>query len=301
MKLLLIRHAESEHNVKGLLAGTTDSSLTNHGIIQTQKLGQHLAREVNKVISIFTSDLRRAKITAEAIRDAQLSKAQPDQGPTIDITVSQVLREQHFGSQELQPWTSKLAASEAENVTLKGENLGVREKESHESMSARSNVFLKEHLLPRIHASVEGDDIIVVVSHGLILSTLWKCLLLRFSPRTVSLGPQVTTVAGFRPLEYLPSWSNTGYLELEIRSLEPSSKTESAPHSQEEASAIGAAVQGPSCWRMIVLKVNCTAHLKNLKRTRGGVGSATYDSRQRRLEGFLTKRLKKGAKDAESE
>lgn len=290
MKLLLIRHAESEHNVRGLLAGSTDSALTNHGLTQTQKLGQRIAKEAHDVKAIFASDLKRAKITAEAIRDEQVLGARKDQAQPLDVTLLPILREQDFGSQELQPWTFKQSAQDNDKILLDTEKADYREKETYESMKSRCNAFLDGHLLSSIHKHLDGNSTIVVVSHGLILSALWNQLLLRFSRKTVTIGPQVMTTAGFRPLEHLPSWSNTGYLELEIGLLAHLSTT-SIMYLQEPSA--GTAKEAPSRWRMTVLKMNCTEHLKNLKRTRGGVGSATHDSNQRRLEGFFAKKPKK--------
>jgi hypothetical protein len=42
-------------------------------------------------------------------------------------------------------------------------------------------------------------------------------------------------------------------------------------------------------WKMVVRNVNSKDHLSNLKRTRGGVGSSTYDARQKSLEVYFKK------------
>jgi broad specificity phosphatase PhoE len=71
MKLLLIRHAETVDNVTGVYAGVRNSVLTNFGVDQANKLGDHLARSGNTITHIFTSPLIRTTKTAEAIRKAQ--------------------------------------------------------------------------------------------------------------------------------------------------------------------------------------------------------------------------------------
>lgn len=70
MRLLLIRHGETVDNVAGVYAGSRDSALTAHGVLQAGRLAAHLAEHV-EVDRMFSSDLQRAAITAQAILDAQ--------------------------------------------------------------------------------------------------------------------------------------------------------------------------------------------------------------------------------------
>src|ERR1700761_205792 len=67
MKLYLIRHGETVDNVAGLYAGSRDSTLTNHGVEQTERLGEYLARNGVKFTHVFASPLSRAYKTAEAV------------------------------------------------------------------------------------------------------------------------------------------------------------------------------------------------------------------------------------------
>ena len=65
MKIILVRHGESEHN-----AGKTeskDSKLTKRGEIQARHLGGKLKKEKIKISEIYTSHLIRSKQTAEII------------------------------------------------------------------------------------------------------------------------------------------------------------------------------------------------------------------------------------------
>ncbi|KAJ5481977.1 hypothetical protein N7475_000789 [Penicillium sp. IBT 31633x] len=73
MQLYLIRHAETVHNVGRVLAGNTDSALTNHGMAQINCLAQHFVTKSTKFMAVFSSDLGRAKITAEGICRAQIA------------------------------------------------------------------------------------------------------------------------------------------------------------------------------------------------------------------------------------
>ncbi|KAB2919875.1 MAG: histidine phosphatase family protein [Dechloromonas sp.] len=61
----VIRHGETEWNLRGRFQGHFDSSLTERGISQASRLGQHLAGR--SISAIYSSDLGRAMATAEII------------------------------------------------------------------------------------------------------------------------------------------------------------------------------------------------------------------------------------------
>ena len=65
MKLILIRHGETEENVAGIIQGHIPGKLTKEGKEQVEKVGLRLKDE--KIDAIYTSSLARAKETAEAI------------------------------------------------------------------------------------------------------------------------------------------------------------------------------------------------------------------------------------------
>ncbi|MBN2003030.1 MAG: histidine phosphatase family protein [Anaerolineae bacterium] len=65
MHLLLVRHGQSQWQVKGDLAGD-DAPLTALGESQAEYLGEYLAHS-HSVDAIFTSPLRRARRTAEIV------------------------------------------------------------------------------------------------------------------------------------------------------------------------------------------------------------------------------------------
>ncbi|EGO63947.1 histidine phosphatase family protein [Acetonema longum] len=63
--IVLIRHAAAEHHINGLTGGWTDSALTEQGCRQAALLAERLHQELNlRPISLYTSDLRRARETA---------------------------------------------------------------------------------------------------------------------------------------------------------------------------------------------------------------------------------------------
>lgn len=304
MKLLLIRHGETEHNVAGLLfdapfpfaliaadsyrAGVTDSRLTNHGVLQTQRLGQYFAEQGTQLTHIFASDLSRAYLTAKALADAQAEK-----WPASDLEVVKLslLREQDFGSLEGTPWASRRENGyERSSKHFDDENFVP--KETHQSMRLRAESFWDDHILPLLALNHDRGPCIAVVSHGLFLSMLWPSFLERLGPDSIMLGPGISSDTAGRPLHYLPAWSNTGFLELDMI---PKSTNTVIPVSDILAEPLVGVDEDPSheaplrAWQVIIRTINGRNHLNNLKRTGGGVGSAAYDAKQKSLDGFFKK------------
>ena len=65
MRLLLVRHGITQHNLNGQYTGQTDAPLSDLGERQIKAVGKYLAQE--KVDVIFSSDLQRARDTAREI------------------------------------------------------------------------------------------------------------------------------------------------------------------------------------------------------------------------------------------
>jgi broad specificity phosphatase PhoE len=190
-------------------AGSRDSALTNHGYQQATRLGKHLSTRGLSFTHIFSSHLKRAVKTASVIREAQVASASADNvGVMLDVKQLPVLMEQDFGYLEGKKWSERSTAAK--------DMPGFADVESKVSVAGRADSFLDDHLLPLLcRESGSTDESILIVSHGVFLSTLWKRLLVRLHPRSVSLSPELRTTA--RPsLEHLGGWSNTGYLELHM-------------------------------------------------------------------------------------
>jgi broad specificity phosphatase PhoE len=82
----LIRHGETEFNVRGITQGHVDSPLTENGITQAKEAAK-LLKDIH-FDAIFSSDLLRAQKTAEIIR------AERD----LAIQTTHLLRERNFGA-----------------------------------------------------------------------------------------------------------------------------------------------------------------------------------------------------------
>jgi alpha-ribazole phosphatase len=86
-KLYLIRHGETEQNRTGILMGSTDTPLNDHGRLQAASLRERInALEVD---SIFSSPLQRAVETASLVF-----------GEEAGIITDSSLQEFHFGEWE---------------------------------------------------------------------------------------------------------------------------------------------------------------------------------------------------------
>ncbi|KAK1754383.1 phosphoglycerate mutase [Echria macrotheca] len=268
MRVLLVRHGETVDNVSGLYAGVRDSPLTAHGVLQARRLGAYLAARspvIGPVTHVFSSDLQRAANTAQAVLEAQASRessaAIPGRAPVRLVKLPE-LRERDFGSAE-------------------GKRFGTphADAETHEKMRLRADRFVRAHLGPLLQNSVASDGLVVVVSHGILLNSLLKVLLTRFAPSELA---RLAPGPGSGRSDYLASWGNTGYLEMVVRQPFPSGAA-AGPESRDRRERVSLAV----------VQVNALHHLEGLKKTRGGIGSARFDSRQRTMDSFLAPRKRK--------
>src|SRR5262249_9514797 len=67
-EIYVIRHGQSEHHVRDMTGGWTDLPLPPLGQTQEIRLAEHLAAVIGKrTVSLFSSDLQRASMTAAAI------------------------------------------------------------------------------------------------------------------------------------------------------------------------------------------------------------------------------------------
>ena len=85
MKIYLVRHGQSEGNVKNLWYGSSDLPLTDLGRHQARQAGEKL-REIDLPVC-YVSPLIRARHTAELVLE----------GRAVPMVVEPDLREQHMG------------------------------------------------------------------------------------------------------------------------------------------------------------------------------------------------------------
>ena len=234
--------------------------------------------------------MQRAFKTADAIRTAQPI------GPSEELEVKalEVLREQNFGFYEGKPFYARKEGSKQsgkdEHKLKHQDEPDFKDVESKEAMADRMDQFLQQHLILLLTRASQGKGATVaIVSHGIILSHLWRCFLKLFPKSSVTLSPGLLVgTGGFTPLEHLGGWSNTGCLELDVSAcedqLDPSLATKETATEADKSDL----VLLPN-HRMTIMVVNGKEHLVGLKRTKG-VGSSQYDEGQKKIETFFKKR-----------
>lgn len=238
-------------------------------MLQAKRLGDHLVarREaVGPITHIFASDLQRAYRTAEAVADAQRCLAAPSIEPSdTPPSVIQVpeLREKDFGSSEGKRFGSR--SSEKAGTATRSD------AETRDTMTIRVDRFIHAYLAPSLEQHPAEKSSILVVSHGIILNVLLGRILSRFPARVNSIAPSASTDTSS---EYHTTWSNTGCLQALV-------DVSKAP------------VSSPKSFSILVQFTNNVDHLNGLKKTRGGIGSAKFDSRQRTMDSFFTTTAKK--------
>lgn len=272
-------------------AGSKDSVLTSHGVLQINHLASHFARKGVQFTHIFSSDLQRAFNTANAILSKQ------GRQENLQIAKLEVLREQDFGSlegksYERRPRDFKIGG-EPGLAELEAKSPSFRPVESKESLTSRVDNFLNEHLMPIIKSKGEVDTNIAVVSHGMTLNRLWRRLQVRVPGDLIKFAPNAIAPGKPMNLELTRRWSNTGYLELQFLPLESNATIESGIEEVvKEGIEDFEAVEKLKGWMILIRSVDNRAHLQGVKRTRGGVGSSAHDEKQKTMESFFTKRQK---------
>jgi 2,3-bisphosphoglycerate-dependent phosphoglycerate mutase len=242
MRLFFIRHGETVDNVAGLYAGSRDSALTAHGVLQAQRLADHFAQQPFVAGHIFSSDLQRAAITAGLVCDAQ---RRAHGCLALDVVQVPEIREKDFGSGE----GVKYGASK--DGSPRQEHIG---SESAEVMKARVDRFLDACLLPVVAAQLNSNSACIVVAHGIILSVLFKAFLARIPGAAISAASEAQIFGSHDAgVPILPSWSNTGYLDMLI----------SPPKTRGFITSDAAAASAP--FRVHINAVNCAAFDANQK------------------------------------
>ena len=279
-------------NLTSCSAGVRDSALTIHGNLQVERLGRYFAQTGVRFTNIFSSDLQRAFKTAEAIRIAQGIGIDQDNVALREVSQLTLLREQDFGSYEGTPFHSR-PRDQKKSRNTNDMDIEFKDVEPIDSMARRIDSFVREHLLQLLYGEgLKVQQTVAVVSHGIIMSHLWRYLLSLFPPGSVTLTPDcLVGNEGTRVvLEHLGGWSNTGYLELDIwpgpvAAAVASGSANSVPRVPQYLLE-GTSLR-PLPFKMTVKTVNGKEHLKNLKRTGGGIGSSVHDERQRKIDSFF--------------
>ncbi|MGB9883700.1 MAG: histidine phosphatase family protein [Microgenomates group bacterium] len=155
--LYLVRHGETDWNVKGLVQGHSDIPLNEKGRLQAEELAKKLSSV--KFSAGFSSDLVRAKETAEII--ALKHK--------INIITLKKLRERAFGRLEGLSW--KKENQEKEELVKLWERLGELtedEIKKHNLQGLETDDILMGRFIQALReiAIAYPNKNVLVVSHG---------------------------------------------------------------------------------------------------------------------------------------
>jgi glucosyl-3-phosphoglycerate phosphatase len=145
--LLLARHGETDWNRDGRWQGQSDTPLNELGRDQARELAETL----DGIDAVYSSDLARARETAEIVA-ARLG---------LEVEVDERLRERSFGAWEgLTMEEIERRYEQAHGRWRAGEGHGADDAEAFDAFAARVQSFLEEVL--RRHP----DETLLVVGHG---------------------------------------------------------------------------------------------------------------------------------------
>jgi broad specificity phosphatase PhoE len=145
--LLLVRHGETDWNRDGRWQGQSDTPLNELGLSQAREL----AEQLDGVDAVYSSDLARARETAEILA-RQLG---------LDVRIDERLRERSFGAWEGVTSTEiERDFAESHARWKSGDGWGADDAESWEAFASRVGAFVEDVL--RRHP----EETVLVVGHG---------------------------------------------------------------------------------------------------------------------------------------
>ena len=161
MKIIIIRHGQTEENSQGIIMGHNPGTLSALGKEQARKLALRLKEE--KIDYIYSSDLNRKVKTVE-----EIVKYHPD----VPVEFTEKLRERFLGE-----WQGKskedLGFSKDDSASA-GVGLNPKDGETPEEMFNRAKKFLQRII------SKHQNDVVLVAGHNginkaLITVIMGKC------------------------------------------------------------------------------------------------------------------------------
>lgn len=157
MKLFIVRHGETEENKKKIVQGHFHGTLSEEGLNQISKLASRLKDE--NFDFIFSSDLDRARITAEGIGKFHLN---------VPLILKEDLRERDWGDFE----GKNLRESED---WIKIENFPDKQKEY--GVETIEEGIVRAHSVFDFLVNNYPDKNILLVSHGSFISMMISLIL----------------------------------------------------------------------------------------------------------------------------
>lgn len=189
LRVLLVRHGETDENVAGIIQGQLDTPLNSFGRLQAATTARHLSNV--RLDRVITSPLQRARDTAQAILEQQPESSQ------LRLEQDDRLKERAFGVLEGKVYAGP--AKKSETTT------GIEERDHLlERLAGFWNELVTFSISPQLQdtpssehprGNQHGDDdemVILLVSHGASISALLDEVLLA--------GQYVHLPVDFRPI-----------------------------------------------------------------------------------------------------
>jgi 2,3-bisphosphoglycerate-dependent phosphoglycerate mutase len=155
--LILVRHGESEWNLKNLFTGWKNPDLTEKGVGEARATGQRLKAAGIEPTVFFTSALRRAQHSLDLILE-ELGIV------NLTITRNQALNERDYGDlaglnkdDARQKW-----GEEQVLIWRRSYDVPPPGGESLKDTAARTLPYYEKHILPK----VEDGETVLVAAHG---------------------------------------------------------------------------------------------------------------------------------------
>jgi 2,3-bisphosphoglycerate-dependent phosphoglycerate mutase len=180
--LVLVRHGQSDWNLKNLFTGWRDVGLTEKGIAEARAAGTRLKAEGLHFDVAFTSDLSRAQRTLDLVLEEM---AQTE----ITVFKDQALNERDYGdlSGLNKDEARKKWGEEQVHIWRRSYDVAPPGGESLKDTAARVLPYYIQEILPRV---LRGERVIVA-AHGNSLRAL-VMVLERLSPAQI-VGREIAT------------------------------------------------------------------------------------------------------------
>ena len=162
--LYIIRHGETDWNVRHLVQGQSDIPLNKNGEWQAKEMGKKL-RHIH-FAAAFSSDLLRTKKTAELI---MIEKK-------IVIQTTKVLRERNYGRLEGKSWLTD--SQELKSLWEKTYTLTDEQRKKYRLERVENNEDLMSRFIPFIRelAVAYPRKNVLIVTHGGLMRTFMNHL-----------------------------------------------------------------------------------------------------------------------------
>lgn len=172
--LVLVRHGQSEWNLKNLFTGWRDVDLTEKGVTEAREAGRKLKAQGLKFDVAYTSALKRAQRTLDLMLE--------EMGQTIPVIKDQALNERDYGdlSGLNKDDARKKWGEEQVHIWRRSYDIAPPGGESLKDTLARTLPYYVTEILPRV---LRGERVLVA-AHGNSLRAL-VMVLEKLSPEQI--------------------------------------------------------------------------------------------------------------------